>query len=283
MNYQNSTTNLMDPSTFRFQFPDMVDSGFSQEELAEDMEGLQLSFQRIKIPGGGVPQFEMPSDNPDNPEYVNELLGVVLYHHASNAYWQEGSEYNDDTPPLCQSMDGNVGYGQPGGLCSSCGFNCFGSDSKGSGKACKNQRILYLLLNGAAMPVQLSLPPTSLRPFNDFVNSAFMMRRRPLYGSVIRIRLKRVDRNGFTYSVAVFNRVHDFTGVELAKVRAYAASFREQIKFTLSQRADAHEAASGAGVEVSGTAAPGRTRAIPDNEGHFFVGVIDGEREKLPA
>ena len=52
-----------------FLLPDMpADGEFSQEELNEDMEGLQLSFQRVKIPGGGQLQFELPSDNPDDPD-----------------------------------------------------------------------------------------------------------------------------------------------------------------------------------------------------------------------
>lgn len=40
-----------------FTLPAMVKAGdFSSEDLAEDYEGLQLSFQRIKIPAGGALQ-----------------------------------------------------------------------------------------------------------------------------------------------------------------------------------------------------------------------------------
>lgn len=61
-----------------FMLPTMMDDTFTSEEF-EDMEGLQMSFQRVKIPGGGVLQFEMVGDNPDNPEYVRNLEGVILY------------------------------------------------------------------------------------------------------------------------------------------------------------------------------------------------------------
>ena len=37
-----------------FIIPKVSDSKFSSAELADDMDGLQLSFQRAKIPGGGV-------------------------------------------------------------------------------------------------------------------------------------------------------------------------------------------------------------------------------------
>ena len=49
----------------KFTLPTMTESDFSAEELAEDADGLQMSFQRVKIPAGGTLQFEMPSDDPD--------------------------------------------------------------------------------------------------------------------------------------------------------------------------------------------------------------------------
>ena len=95
--------------------PTMIEGDFSAEELAEDADGLQMSFQRVKIPAGGTLQFEMPSDDPDNPDYEKTLVGVILHNHATCAYWPAGSEYDDDTTPLCSSVDGKVGIGTPGG------------------------------------------------------------------------------------------------------------------------------------------------------------------------
>ena len=109
-------TNTMMETKTSFQIPQLLDGDdFTSEDLADDMEGLRLSFTRIKIPGGGHLQFEIPSGNPDVPDYAPYLEGVILYSHNSNAYWPEGSEYDDDQPPLCQSFDGKVGYGEPGG------------------------------------------------------------------------------------------------------------------------------------------------------------------------
>ena len=143
-----------------FQIPQLLDGDdFTSEDLADDMEGLRLSFTRIKIPGGGHLQFEIPSGNPDVPDYAPYLEGVILYSHNSNAYWPEGSEYDDDQPPLCQSFDGKVGYGEPGGTCADCVLNQFGSDGNNKGKACKNMRMLYLLRSGEYMPIQIALPP----------------------------------------------------------------------------------------------------------------------------
>lgn len=262
-----------------FIIPKVSDSKFSSAELADDMDGLQLSFQRAKIPGGGVLQFELPGEDPENPDYVQTLEGVILFNHSANSYWPAGSEYDDNTPPQCQSVDGKVGYGDPGGICETCDYNKFGSDPNGGGKACKNMRVLYLLRSGEMMPIQLSLPPTSIRPFTTFVNSAFLLRGRRVCSGLVQIGLRKGASNGFTYSVATFKKLRDFEGEELAQVCAYADSFRDQIKQTLSERASQNEAQAGDGVErVSAS------RVMPDNGDHFAIGgVIDGERDLLPA
>ena len=259
-----------------FVLPTALDSDFSSEDLADDMDGLQLTMQRVKIPGGGNLQFEIRSDDPDNPDYERKLVGVILYHHLANAYWPEGSEYDDNVPPFCQSFDGKQGYGEPGGVCAACAFNQFGSTANGSGKACKNMRQVYLLRSGEYLPLQLSLPPTSLRPFNDFMNLAFVARRRPSYSAIVEIGLKRAESGGYTYSVATFRKVRDLEGEGLAAVKSYAANFKEQVKSLLAQRVENYKS----DVEsLTGTA----SLELADNGDHFsYPGVIDGERDELP-
>ena len=157
--------------------------------------------------------------------------------------------------------------------------NRFGSDPKGNGKACKNMRMLYLLRSGEMLPIQVSLPPTSIRPYTNFVNSAFLLRGRRVCSGLVQIGLRKVSSNGFTYSVATFKKLRDFEGEELVRVCAYADSFRDQIKERLADQASQHEAQAGDGVVMN--AAP---KALPDNGDHFEIGgVIDGERDRLPA
>lgn len=259
-----------------FILPTALDSDFSSEDLADDMDGLQMTMQRVKIPGGGNLQFEIRGDDPDNPDYERKLVGVILHHHFANAYWPDGSEYDDSVPPLCQSFDGKQGYGVPGGVCTTCAFNQFGSTSNGSGKACKNMRQVYLLRSGEYLPLQLSLPPTSLRPFNDFMNLAFVARRRPSYSAIVEIGLKRAESGGYTYSVATFRKVRDLEGEGLAAVKSYAANFKEQVKSLLAQRVENYKS----DVEsLTGTA----PLELADNGDHFsYPGVIDSERDELP-
>ena len=272
MSNQQNVTTLAEYKPFTLPAP--MDASFKADDLAEDLEGLELSFPRVKIPGG-VPQFKMPGEDPDHPSFVSEIEGIILYNHSANACWPEGSEYDDNTPPQCQSMDGIQGYGNPGLLCEACGNNQFGSSGKG--KLCKNMRMLYILRSGDAIPLELSLPPTSIKPFKNFVNMSFALRRRPVYGSIVKITLKPVSSNGFDYSVACFTRARDLTGDELAGVKAYAENFRVMVKASLEQRAQEQETA-GAIIQTTGSPVE-----LPDNDDHFAVGVLDGERELLPA
>ena len=275
--YNQNTTALMENE--KFVLPAMVESEFSSEELAEDMDGLQMSFQRVKIPAGGTIQFELPSDDPENPDYAKMLVGVILHNHATCAYWPEGSEYDDNTAPLCSSVDGKQGIGNPGGACAACALNRFGTDPNGKGKACKNMRILYLLRSGEYMPIQLTLPPTSISPFREFLNQSFAIRRRATFGSVVQIGLKKMNNGTNDYSVATFRRLYDFTGEELAQIRAYADSFKEQVKGIQQQRAAATEELRDDGCDylVADTLS-GETGA-----NFIITPAIDGEREALPA
>lgn len=111
------------------------------------------------------------------------------------------------------------------------------------------------------------------------MNSAFLLRGRRVCSGLVQIGLRKVTSNGFTYSVATFKKLRDFEGEELARICAYADSFRDQIKERLAERANQNEALAGDGVEM-GTV----SKVLPDNGDHFDIGgVIDGERERLPA
>ncbi len=275
----NQNTTLMEQQNF--MLPAMVEGDFTMEELAEDTEGLQMSLQRVKIPGGGTLQFEMPSVDPENPDYEKSLVGVILYSHSACSYWPAGSEYDDDATPLCSSVDGKTGFGTPGGTCASCELNRFGSAPDGSkGKACKNMRILYLLRSGEYMPLQVNLPPTSIKPYKEFLNRAFNLRCRATYGSIVQIGLKRENNGSNDYSVATFKLLRDFEGEELKQIRAYTNSFKTQIKMMLQQRAEITEEQRDTAYEY--TVKPGAV-AEEAADGHYTVSQVNGDCEQLPA
>ena len=138
-----------------------------REVMSEEMDGLSAAFERIKIPSGGGVMFEIPGENPEEPDTVKTFSAVILYQHSLNAYYQ--SEYQGGSnPPDCGSFDGHHGEGNPGGSCDSCPLNQYGSGKNGA-KACKNRRRLYLLREGDIFPVILSLPTGSLKSFTRYL------------------------------------------------------------------------------------------------------------------
>ena len=97
---------------------------------------------------------------------------------------------------------------------------------------------------------------------------------------LVKIGLKRqTNPEGKDYSVATFKRLGDFHGDQLASVRKYALSFREQIRGMNRQRIEAKREQDDGLCEVeSYTAAP----AAADDS--FCIGAtVNGDMQPLPA
>lgn len=273
--YNNNAMATQNDAERKFLLPAMVESDFSAEDLAEDMDGITLFFNRVKIPSGGMTQFEIPTENPDEPAYSPTLEGVILHHHPACAYWPESDDDDEeDQNPLCSSVDGITGIGTPGGACAACQLNVFGTGAKGKGKACKNMHVIYLLRSGEMMPLQFNLPPTSIRPFKDFMQRAFRLRNRASFGSIVRIGLKKESNGKTDYSVATFRLIDDFRGEELKQVCSYAKNFKVQVKQMNEQRAQASADQYEDLVET--------TDADPLPMGADVPFTINGDTDELP-
>ncbi len=111
--------------------------------------------------------FQLPSENPEEPEIKKEFTAVILYHHPIRAYFK-GKYDGSVNPPDCGSLDAVTGYGDPGGDCANCIYNEYGT-AENNAKACKERRRLYLLREGELFPVMLSLPPSSLKELSRYL------------------------------------------------------------------------------------------------------------------
>lgn len=195
--------------------------------IKEELDGLgQIPFDTVKIPSGGGLAFELSGDDPDNPETVQSLTGVILHHHAVNSYWP-GEFDGSNNVPDCSSADGKQGLDIKTGEvrdCSTCPFNQFGSSSKGNGKACKNGHRIYLLRSGEVLPVLISLPPTSLRAFKDYVAKRLVVKGKRTSSVLTTIKLKREkSADGITYSSCVFTKAGDLTQAQIEQVKPTVA------------------------------------------------------------
>src|SRR5690606_41397660 len=62
-----------------FIFPVLSDD--LGEAMSEEMDGLSIEFDRVKIPSGGGLAFEVLGDVSDAPDVVKELEGVIFDHY----------------------------------------------------------------------------------------------------------------------------------------------------------------------------------------------------------
>lgn len=151
--------------------------------------------------------FKMPGNN-----VVKEFTGVILEAYPCNAYWEKSfEETGGGELPDCSSFDGikpNDPAKAASNTCATCALNQFGSDPKGGkGKACKNMRRLFILIEGYGLPLQLTCPPTSLKSFSPYVtdlralswpyqagNAKFSLQKVDTY-SVLKIELESIETN----------------------------------------------------------------------------------------
>jgi len=187
-------------------------------DMGEEMQGLNLTFDRIKVPAGGGIAYEVPSDNPDEPDSKKEIKAVILHHHAVQTYY--ASEYSGASePPDCSSYDGKHGISREDGVvtpCATCPKNQFGAGYKA--KECKAKRRLFLLLEGNALPVILNVPTSSLKEFGKFI-TRIVGKRKKSFQFVTKFTLKK-DQNagGIVYSKVVASIDRELTDEELAGI-----------------------------------------------------------------
>jgi len=181
-------------------------AGFNlADALSEEMVGMDVTFDRIKIPAAGGTVFEVPGDAPGETDAVKEFSGVILYHHPLYSYYRERFA-GGNAAPDCGSYDGVAGVGIPGGPCAQCPLNQFGSGENG-GKACKNKRRIYILREGELIPLLLTLPTGSMKEFSVYIKR-LLAKGRKSSAVVTRFSLKKVtNAGGIAYSQAQFTIV----------------------------------------------------------------------------
>lgn len=194
----------------------------------EELEGLNLSFDKVRIPSGGGTMWEVSCDNQDETEHMKEIDGVIVDHYPINAYFE--NEYTGEiVPPTCSSMDGKFGIGEPGGNCANCPLNKYGSADDGKGKKCKNLRRIYLLRSGEILPILITLPPTSIKNFSDYVSKRIVTKGMKTCDIITRLTLAVEKSNtGIKYSKVQFAIDRKLNDEEKATMR----NFSENIKHT---------------------------------------------------
>ena len=215
--------------------PELLAELQDQMEDLDDESGIQCRL--IKIPAGGGLAYEVQGEDDDDVEYMKEISGVIVFTHRMNGYWPNsyGTGEGEDKIPLCSSMDGKTGLCRDSGevrSCESCPMNQFGSgtDAKGEasrGKACKNMRRLYMMLDNDPNFYLLTVPPTSIKEVNRQLAKIMGSKGIPYTGLIVSLKLeKAVNAGGIAYSKVVIEK----KGLLPAGVANTAREMRREIK-----------------------------------------------------
>lgn len=196
-------------------------------DLQEEMAGLNITFDKIKVPSGGGLAFEVPGDNPDEPDLQKEFKAVIIYHHPVLSYYKEKYTGGNEAPD-CSSIDGINGIEKETGevnLCKDCPHNQFGSGENG-GKACKTKRRIFILRENEVFPSILTLPTGSLADFSKFIYS-LVKKGKKSNQVVTKFGLKKEsNKNGITYSKVTLAYDRDLNEPELENI----TKMSEQVK-----------------------------------------------------
>lgn len=193
-----------------------------------------LDLDRIRIPAGGATSWSIPDLEGERSEKV--VRGIISYQTVSRGYWESSFDDGGGAPPTCYSPNGITGIGDPGGDCSICKFNQWGSDRRGGkGKACRELRLLFMLAPDSLLPFVVVLPPTSVKPAHQYL-IRLASKGIPYYGIVTEISLEKEKSNtGIVYGKASFKAGERLNPEQAAKMKSYKAAISPslmQVKLT---------------------------------------------------
>lgn len=200
----------------------------------------------LKVPSGqGAALWSVPTLSGED-ENVKAVEGIVVVMRTIRSYWKVSlDESGGGSAPDCSSQDGETGLGAPDGhpdfregnyevrysaageeirrgrfSCADCPLSEFGTAAKGSGMACRENKLLFLLRPDALVPMVVKAPPTSLKPLKGFMYR-LMNERIPLYGAVLAFGLQKTKGSGtpdyYQITPSLVRRLDDD---EAAKVKA---------------------------------------------------------------
>lgn len=216
------------------------------ETLQETLGGRLRPYdlQRIVWPSGKATSWEIPTVGGDTTP-AKEIVAVPILTTVSRQFWERKSVGPDTTPPVCKSDDGERGEPTERGRelgatgdCRSCPLAQWGPNN--TPPACKERRELFLLMEGQYFPMVLSVPPSSVKVWKDFVKPLSLQGIAP-WGTVVRLKLTTATNpNGDPYALLKLELVGKLPPEHRERLRQYrealTATFRAGLEATRLER-----------------------------------------------
>jgi len=217
------------------KYPALMGGGDVAAALEANLGGEKIAvwdLERIKVPSGGMLAWEIPGLS-GVPTYEQSVEGIIMFHKLGRSFWKQSlSESGGGVPPDCSSPDNLIGIGDPGGECASCPYAQWGSaesdgDEKARGQACKQQRFVFILREGMALPSVIALPPTSLQPMKQWLMQ-ITGKGKPYWCFLVRFNLiESRNKNGIKFAKAQPSIIRQLTNEEVAAAQQFAIQTRE--------------------------------------------------------
>ena len=260
-NKNNALSLIDDPSKY---LPSQQDIETVMADLGDILS--RRIFGVITIAGGGAGVFKVLEPGAEETTNgVQAIEGVILASHLVNVRWgHDFGTRQQGERPICRSMDGLTGVEEETGethSCAACPFNQFGDD--GQRKACSNKRQLYIMREGDLLPMLLSLPPSSLKAYDNYRVLASLTLRAPMNALVTRITLKnKTSAGGSEYSSPVFTAIGRLPIEEGKRMEAFA----RQIMDAAQRAGISADEVSDEGAAAPAPAQPGGFVQVDDDE-----------------
>jgi len=223
-----------------------LDTGFDFHEYAimnMNIDNLK-DIIRENLGDEDVSQFDLRKAKVEGKTWIipgidkdietKELVGIVIMKKTVRSFWEKGIDEGADTiPPDCASEDGEVGVGNPGGICYKCPLSQWGSDPKGGkGQACSKRTILYILQEEDILPLVVLVPPSSLKNFKSYF-LGLTSKNIPFFGVKTKFTIEEAKNgNGIKYGMIIPTMVEVLEPQFTNQLRIYSETVKTFLKRT---------------------------------------------------
>lgn len=159
------------------KYPIIANGHEAVEIFKENLGGQAIStfdLTIIKVPSQGMTTWEVPTIQ--GAQAMKHIEGIVIGISRRRAYWKDSQP--SANPPDCGSANMEIGTGDNGQGkgqhdCLTCPMAQFGSaigpdGNPRKGQACRENKLLAVLMPGEPMPVIIKVPPSSLKDMLQF-------------------------------------------------------------------------------------------------------------------
>jgi hypothetical protein len=221
--------------------PDDEDLAEILEETYENGAPVVRDLPRVKFPSSGGTSWEISVGGEEKT--LKALTGIPVFIKPQRMFWTDPDPKGN--PPKCMSTDGKIPI--PGGLyaadgararqnpagdCRSCPMSQWGSDLKGrDGQGCREQRLIFLMTEGALLPTVVTVPPSSKTIVVDFIQGLVATERLPYWAAEMTFTLAKTRaKGGEEYSELVPTVSRRLTADEVKVTKQYKDTVKAWVK-----------------------------------------------------